>query len=100
MSVVELAPADLHTVAATSRLVDVREPSELNGQLGHIEGVECVPLGALEQAARAWDRDAAIVLICRSGLRSGRGAAALVRLGFRHVKNLTGGMIAYRACVP
>lgn len=94
--VIELAPSELHR-RSTARLVDVREPDELVGDLGAICGVECVPLGTVEQAARGWDRDQEVVLICRSGARSGRVAASLARLGFTRVMNLTGGMIAYRS---
>ncbi len=78
-------------------LVDVREPHELNGELGRIAGVDCVPLATVEAAAARWDKNADIVLICRSGSRSSRAAEALVRLGFRRVLNMTGGMLAYAA---
>ena len=78
-------------------LVDVREPHELNGELGRITGVDPVPLATFEAAAARWDRDADIVLICRSGGRSSRAAELLVCLGFRRVLNMTGGMLAYAA---
>ncbi len=78
-------------------LVDVREPSELSGELGRIAGVDRVPLATIEAAAERWDKDADIVLICRSGARSSRAAELLVRLGFRRVLNMTGGMLAYAA---
>ena len=77
------------------RIVDVREPDELLGELGHIDGVEPVPLATVERAASAWDKDAEIVLVCRSGGRSGRAAAALAAMGFRRVMNMTGGMLAW-----
>lgn len=95
-AVTELAPSELHRKPA-ARLIDVREPAELLGELGKIRGVESVPLGTIEQAARGWDRDQELVLICRSGNRSGQAAAALARLGFTRLWNLTGGMLAYRA---
>ncbi len=78
-------------------LVDVREPRELDGELGRIAGVDCVPLTTVEVAAVRWDKNADVVLICRSGARSSRAAELLVRLGFRRVLNMTGGMLAYAA---
>lgn len=78
-----------------ARLVDVREPSEREGILGHIAGVESVPLRTVEEACASWPRDAALVMVCRSGARSGRAAAQLVRQGFTRVMNLRGGMLAW-----
>jgi sulfur-carrier protein adenylyltransferase/sulfurtransferase len=77
------------------RLVDVREPSEFNNELGHIAGAELVPLATVEGAAESWARDAELVLVCRSGARSGRAAAQLTRKGFTRVLNMSGGMIAW-----
>jgi rhodanese-related sulfurtransferase len=78
-----------------ARLVDVREPEELRGPLGHIAGVQSVPLPRVEAVAAAWPRGEDVVLICRSGGRSGRAAAQLTRLGFVRVMNLRGGMLAW-----
>jgi rhodanese-related sulfurtransferase len=76
------------------RIVDVREPDEYVGELGHLEGAELVPLAAVEQKAADWDKAQEIVLVCRSGGRSGRAAAALARMGFQKVVNMAGGMLA------
>lgn len=79
------------------RLIDVREPDEFVGPLGHIPGAELVPLSTVESSASAWDRSAPTLVVCRSGGRSGAAASLLVRLGFEQVFNLTGGMIAWNA---
>ena len=76
-------------------IVDVREPHELTGELGHIPGAEHVPLASVESAARTWDREQEIVLVCRSGARSGRAAAALSSAGFARAMNMVGGMRAW-----
>lgn len=79
------------------RLVDVREPDEYVGPLGHIPGAELVPVSTVAAAAAAWDRDTPVLLICRSGARSARAGAALAGMGFRHLYNLVGGMLAWDA---
>lgn len=78
-------------------LVDVREPQEFTGDLGHVPGAQLVPLGKLVEATAGWDRDAEIVLVCRSGRRSARAATELAKRGFRHLYNLRGGMLAWNA---
>jgi len=93
----DISPADVKAAAGAVRIVDVREPSEFNDQLGHIAGAELVPLATVAAAAQSWDRDAELVLVCRSGGRSGRAATGLVQLGFKRVMNMTGGMMAWNA---
>lgn len=79
------------------RVIDVREPDEFTGPLGHIPGAELVPLSTVAAAAAGWNRDEPVLLICRSGGRSARAATTLVGMGFRHLFNLVGGMIAWDA---
>ncbi len=77
---------------AAARIVDVREPDELAGPLGHIAGVELVPLAGVVPVAEAWSRHAPLVLVCRSGGRSGKAALQLEAMGFRRVASMRGGM--------
>ena len=80
-------------------LLDVREPEEFIGELGHIEGSLLVPMDALERRlpklAGYVDRD--VVVVCRAGARSATAGAILQRAGFKHVFNLEGGMLAWVA---
>lgn len=76
-------------------LVDVREPSEFDGILGHIDGARLVPLATVKDSAASWPKDQDVVLVCRSGARSGKAAEQLVKLGFTRVMNLRGGMLAW-----
>lgn len=78
------------------RLIDVREPAEFVGPLGHIAGAELVPLATVAEAATAWNRRAPLLVVCRSGGRSGKAAATLAALGFT-AYNLQGGMLAWSA---
>lgn len=79
------------------RLVDVREPDEYVGPLGHIPGAELVPVSTVTTVAADWDRVAPLLLICRSGARSARAGAALSQMGFANLYNLVGGMLAWDA---
>jgi glyoxylase-like metal-dependent hydrolase (beta-lactamase superfamily II)/rhodanese-related sulfurtransferase len=84
------------TVASAHyRLIDVREADELVSELRAIPGSEHVPLATVGQAARAWDKKAHLVVVCRSGGRSGRAALELESLGFTSVVSMAGGMLAW-----
>ena len=77
-------------------LLDVREPSE-NADFNI--GGTLLPLGEIRNmntdAIDEW-KDEEIVAYCRSGNRSGIAAQFLEQIGFKNVKNLVGGMIAWR----
>lgn len=91
----EVGPDAVAQVAEHVRVVDVREPDEYEGELGHVPGSELVPLDTVTRRFEREDRDALVVLVCRSGGRSGNAAEQLARLGFRHVVNMSGGMMAW-----
>ncbi|MBZ4402230.1 rhodanese-like domain-containing protein [Myxococcus sp. MISCRS1] len=96
----DITPAQLDTLAPGTRRIDVREPDEFTGPLGHLPGAELVPLDTLERVAVTWPREAPLLLICRSGGRSARAAGLLARAGFQHLYNLAGGMLAVREPLP
>jgi rhodanese-related sulfurtransferase len=102
----EIAPADLHdwlhagmagAPGAPLQLLDVREPLEFDGALGHIAGARLLPLGELPVRAAELDRGRPVVAVCRSGARSAQAAVLLAREGFGQVANLAGGMLRWRA---
>lgn len=76
------------------RIIDVREPAEF--PLGHVPGSELIPLSRVAQSAEAL-RGRPLLLVCRSGRRSGRACEVLIELGVSDVTNLAGGMIAWGA---
>jgi len=82
---------------ALAQVIDVREPEEWNGSLGHIAGARLIPLGVLAQRAGEIDPSRPVVLACRSGARSAQAVVILAKLGFKDVANLAGGMIRWRA---
>ncbi len=91
----QVSPLDVKDRLGELRLIDVREPDEFVGALGRVSGAELVPLGGVDGAARSWSREAPLLVICRSGGRSGRAATALAGMGFTRVYNLTGGMLLW-----
>lgn len=91
----EIAPEWVAVHGASVRLVDVRQPDELAGELGHVPGVDLVPLATVEAVAAGWDRDLPLVVLCRSGGRSGRAALQLRAMGFTRVASMRGGMTAW-----
>jgi len=77
------------------RVIDVREPHELTS--GRIPGAESAPLGTVREASKGWRQAEPLVMVCRSGGRSGRASKELEELGFRRVASLRGGMITWGA---
>jgi molybdopterin/thiamine biosynthesis adenylyltransferase/rhodanese-related sulfurtransferase len=71
-------------------VIDVREPYEWN--IGRIPSARLMPLGTMPHAASTIDHDADIVVYCHHGVRSDLAAQDLVEVGFRHVRNLIGGI--------
>ena len=95
-AVQDISLSQLEQLGGAVRRIDVREPDEFTGPLGHLPGAELVPLGNVETALDPWPRDQPIVLICRSGRRSASAAQALAARGFTRLYNLAGGMLAVR----
>lgn len=77
------------------KVLDVREPDEWTGDLGHIASAHLAPLSAISDAVKDWDKAEAVVTVCRSGGRSGSAAQALESLGFMKVASMAGGMMAW-----
>jgi glyoxylase-like metal-dependent hydrolase (beta-lactamase superfamily II)/rhodanese-related sulfurtransferase len=93
----ELSPQALEEVAPSVQILDVREPSEFDGPLGHIRDAKLIPLGGLSKGAGELDRNHPIVAVCRSGGRSAQAVTILQKAGFSQVANLAGGMLRWRA---
>jgi sulfur-carrier protein adenylyltransferase/sulfurtransferase len=72
-------------------LIDVREPYEWDA--GHIPQAQHIPLAQVPQRLTDIPADRDVVLICRSGGRSGNAQQYLMsQHGYSRVKNLIGGM--------
>lgn len=79
-------------------ILDVRNPDELKGPLGKIDGVINIPVQDLGNRIDELDKykNKEIAVICRTGHRSSIGTKILLKNGFKKVENVEGGMTAYR----
>lgn len=93
----DVSPLEAQHHVGDLRVIDVREPDEFVGPLGHVPGAELVPLSTLAGAAAGWRRDEPLLLVCRSGGRSSRAAVLLAGMGFSQLFNLAGGMLGWDA---
>ncbi|MBC7802390.1 MAG: MBL fold metallo-hydrolase [Candidatus Parcubacteria bacterium] len=93
----ELQPSWLEENLSRVQIVDVREPDEYTGPLGHVPGAKLVPLGNLVQRISELKKDQPVVMVCRSGARSAQATVLLKNAGFSRVANLAGGMLRWRS---
>jgi sulfur dioxygenase len=93
----EIDPHGLEEHTAAVQILDVREPEEFTGPLGHIKAAILIPLGELAKRAAELSHDRPIVAVCRAGGRSAQATNILQQAGFKDVANLTGGMLRWRA---
>lgn len=79
-------------------LIDVREPIEY---YSFNIGGENIPLSIIFQSSEALhqNKDHEIVVICQHGIRSETARRLLISAGYKNVKNLTGGLLAYRKII-
>ena len=93
----EVQPHWLEEHLRDVQIVDVREPDEFNGPLGHVPNAQLVPLGTLTKNMAQFSKEKPIVAVCRSGARSAQATVLLGKAGFDKVANLSGGMLRWRA---
>ena len=101
----ECSVADARNCAGDDTLlIDIRELAEF--ERGHIPGAVLLPRGLLEFEIHglvqrtATDPDIApedrdIVLYCGTGGRSALAAETMARLGYRNVRSMSGGLVAW-----
>jgi molybdopterin/thiamine biosynthesis adenylyltransferase/rhodanese-related sulfurtransferase/molybdopterin converting factor small subunit len=74
-------------------LIDVREPHEY--QICRIPNAKLIPLGDLPKRVNELNSADEIVAHCKSGVRSAKAVDFLKQAGFRKVRNLKGGILAW-----
>lgn len=93
MAVEALTPAQVRTrmeAGLDLLLLDVRESEER--AVCAIAGSLHIPMGELSQRHAELDPERPTVCVCHHGIRSAHVAAALERLGFERLYNLSGGI--------
>lgn len=96
-SVFDVAPVEVERLRSEVVLIDVREPEEFTGELGHIPGSKLIPLGSLPGQLSALPMDKTVVFICRSGNRSAQASAFAASKGLDNTYNMLGGMILWNS---
>ncbi len=76
-----------------ARLIDVREPAELD--ICRIEPAENIPAGRIEKLFQDAEPERELIVFCRSGIRSARIVQQFRERGFTNVRHLKGGILAW-----
>jgi adenylyltransferase/sulfurtransferase len=74
-------------------LLDVREPHEY--QICNIPSAKLIPLGDLPKRVNELDPSTEIIAHCKSGMRSAKAVDFLKQSGFKKVRNMKGGILAW-----
>lgn len=93
MEVKEVTPVELSAELVGEFppvLLDVREADEL--EISVLPNIIHIPMGEIQDRFGELDPNSDIVIVCRSGSRSGKVTAFLNAQGFRSVRNLATGM--------
>jgi molybdopterin/thiamine biosynthesis adenylyltransferase/rhodanese-related sulfurtransferase len=75
------------------KVIDVREPDEY--EIAHVTGVSLFPLSTLGQRFAELDPNQRYYIHCKSGARSMKALQFLRERGFKHLKNVRGGILAW-----
>jgi len=93
----EVTVQDLQSALSDPKLgikvLDVREPEEY--QIARIEGVRLFPLSQLPHRFSELDPEQQYYLHCKVGARSMKALQFLRERGFKHLKNVKGGITAW-----
>ena len=80
-------------VSGGAVLFDVRDRDEWDEV--HVDGASLIPLDELAEHLDEIPRTSDVILMCRSGRRSGIAQQTLRDAGFERVANLVGGILAW-----
>ncbi|MFV8754730.1 rhodanese-like domain-containing protein [Nannocystaceae bacterium ST9] len=92
----QLDPEFVAELGREARIIDLREPDQLVGVLGHIPGSIPIALAEVAKIAELLPLDARVVLVSSDSERSSRAALYLESLDMNYVAALRGGMRAWK----
>ena len=75
------------------KVIDVRDPDE--HEICHVEGTRLLPLGELPDRFTELDPNQSYYIHCKSGKRSMKALEFLREQGFKYVKSVKGGILAW-----
>ncbi|MGE5452711.1 MAG: rhodanese-like domain-containing protein [Acidobacteriota bacterium] len=79
-----------------AQVIDVCETSEF--QAGHLVGAKNIPLAELGSGkGLPGNKTLPLVVVCASGVRSGKAVTQLKAMGYERAQSLKGGLAAWRA---
>jgi hydroxyacylglutathione hydrolase len=94
----DISPEELaRCQAGDVAMIDVREPEEYVGELGHIAEATLIPLATIPDKIASIPKDKPVVFVCKGGGRSARATAYAHSLGFEQVYNMKGGMLLWNS---
>jgi len=92
----EIAPTWVAAHRADVHVLDVRDRSETQGELGRLEDSRLIPLDELRARLAEVPSDKPVVVVCQTGKRSGMASVVLRKAGWSRVANVAGGMVRWR----
>ncbi len=94
----DLSPEDAHLVIQEQselQILDVRTEPEY--QSYRLQGSKLIPVQELQQRVEELDPNLAYLVHCEHGMRSVAACEFLASLGFKDLRNLSGGMAQWAA---
>jgi sulfur dioxygenase len=92
----EIAPEWVASHRVDLNVLDVRSAFEFDGELGHLEGAQLIPLDTLRERVSEVPTDKPLVIVCQTGKRSGLATLIMKASGIARVANAAGGMVRWR----
>lgn len=92
----EIAPEWVASHRSEVNVLDVRSPGEFDGELGHLEGAQLIPLDELRARVHEVCTDKPVVILCQTGKRSALATTIVAKSGCERVANVAGGMVRWR----
>ncbi len=91
---ISISPDELMKMVEDHALIDVRTPFEF--RRGHIKNAINYKLGSEGEIIKNFGTDGKIILICKTGHRSRATANRLIKMGYKNLYHLDGGMNKWR----